>query len=471
MYQPFIGRKEELDALEKLYETEGFQMMAVYGRRRIGKSTLLSHFIRGKKAIFYTAARNGLQRNLQLLSRRVLDVLAPDLNTLTFSTYEELFAFLSNKCQEERIIFIIDEFPYLAEQAPELLSILQKYIDTEWMQGNMYLILCGSSISFMEEEVLSEKSPLFGRRTAQLQVKPFSYREAADFVPSYTPAEKAVCYGITGGVAKYLSLLRDTKSLDENIVSLFFAKTGYMYEEPSNLLTQEFRNITTYNAIIEAIASGRTKQNAIADLTHLEPSTTSHAIQNLIKTGILKKEYAITDERNKRKVRYTFADHMFRFWYRFLPNGIDAIELGHGDAYYQHVVKPSISDYMGDVFEDMCRHYTLYMGLTGNLPCMITRVGKWWGTDPRKKEETDIDVVGLDTIKKEAILGECKFKNERLDKSVYEALRNRTGLIDHHYRTVQYLLFSKSGFSDWILTHQKEEAIMPIDLMQMYTSH
>lgn len=153
----------------------------------------------------------------------------------------------------------------------------------------MYLILCGSSISFMEEEVLSEKSPLFGRRTAQLQVKPFSYREAADFVPSYTPAEKAVCYGITGGVAKYLSLLRDTKSLDENIVSLFFAKTGYMYEEPSNLLTQEFRNITTYNAIIEAIASGRTKQNAIADLTHLEPSTTSHAIQNLIKTGILKK--------------------------------------------------------------------------------------------------------------------------------------------------------------------------------------
>ena len=102
---------------------------------------------------------------------------------------------------------------------------------------------------------------------------------------------------------------------------------------------------------------------------------------------------------------------------------------------------------------------------------MITRVGKWWGTDPRKKEETGIDVVGLDTIKKEAILGECKFKNERLDKSVYEALRNRTGLIDHHYRTVQYLHISKSGFSDWILTHQKEEAIMPIDLMQMYTSH
>ena len=174
MYQPFIGRKEELDALEKLYETEGFQMMVVYGRRRIGKSTLLSHFIRGKKAIFYTAARNGLQRNLQLLSRRVLDVLAPDLNTLTFSTYEELFSFLSNKCQEERIIFIIDEFPYLAEQAPELLSILQKYIDTEWMQGNMYLILCGSSISFMEEEVLSEKSPLtagyeiFRRKYSQL---------------------------------------------------------------------------------------------------------------------------------------------------------------------------------------------------------------------------------------------------------------------------------------------------------------
>lgn len=468
MSQKFIGRKKELAALESLYQRNGFQMMIVYGRRRIGKSTLLSHFIQGKKAIFYTAVRNGSQRNLQLLSQRVLDVLAPEMSNASFTSYDELFTFLSRKCREERIIFIIDEFPYLAEQAPELLSVIQKFIDTEWLQGNMYLILCGSSVSFMEDEVLSEKSPLFGRRTAQLQVTPFSYLEAAEFVPSYTPEEKALCYGITGGVAKYLSLWDDHQSFDNTIIRLFFSNSGYMYEEPSNLLTQEFRNIATYNAIIEATASGRTKLREIADLTHLEPSVISHAVQNLIKTNILKREYAITDERNKRKVRYTFADHMFRFWYRFLPNGIDAVELGHGDTYYQHVVKPFLSDYMGDVFEDMCRYYTLYLGLTGKLPCTVTRVGKWWGTNPEKKEETDIDVVGLDTVKKEAVLGECKFKNEILDKSVFDALCSRNGLIDHHYRTVHYLLFSKSGFSDWILSHQKEASITPISLAQMY---
>ena len=123
---------------------------------------------------------------------------------------------------EEHIIFVIDELPYLVEQEPAILSILQKAIDTEWQSGQMFLILCGSSISFMENEVLSEKSPLFGRRTAQMHLQPFSYLDAAKFVPSYTPEEKAICYGVTGGVAKYLSLLDEGKSLDENLIDLFF---------------------------------------------------------------------------------------------------------------------------------------------------------------------------------------------------------------------------------------------------------
>ena len=464
----FIGRQRELTDLDHLYHKDGFQMAVVYGRRRVGKSTLLQKFVEGKKAIFYTAIRSSAQKNLELMGKRILEVLAPALSQLSFQSYEELFSFLTQQCQEQRIVFVIDELPYLAEQNPSILSVLQKYIDTEWLSGQMYLILCGSSISFMENEVLSEKSPLFGRRTMQLHLTPFSYREAAEFVPDYTPEEKAICYGVTGGVAKYLSLFAADQSLDENLMDLFFNKSGYMYEEPENLLTQEFRHIATYSSIIEAVASGRTKLSAIADLTHLEPSTISHAARNLIATGILKREQAITDERNKKKTRYVLADHMFRFWYRFLPNAIDAIALGHGAIYYEKVVKPRLPDYMSDVFEDMCREYTLSLGLNGQLPCFVTRVGKWWGTNPTKKEETDIDVVGLDTVKKLAVLGECKFKNEILDKKVFEQLQARNGLIDHQYRVVQYLLFSKSGFSDWILEHQKSESMQAITLAQMY---
>jgi len=464
----FIGRKRELDAMNALYNRPGFQMTIMYGRRRVGKSTLLQRFVNGKKTIYYTAVLSSSQRNLELLGNRVIEVLAPDMKGLVFQSYEQLFSFIGERCRDERIVFIIDEFPYMAEADKSLVSVLQKYIDTEWLHGNMYLFLCGSSVSFMEDEVLSEKSPLFGRRTSQIALKPFDFLEASQFVPHYAPEEKAIVYGVTGGIAKYLSLFNDKKSLDENLQELFFSNFGYMYEEPTNILTQEFRSISSYSAIIEAVAAGRTKLNEIADLTKLETSTVSHAASNLIDTGILKKEYAITDEGNKKKVRYALADHMFRFWYQFVAPHIDIIEMGAGQVHYERIVKPRIPDFMGEVFEDMCRYYTLLLGVRGELPCLVSKTGRWWGTNPTKKEETDIDVVGLDIINKEAVLGECKFRNEVLDKKIFEQLKERHGLIDHRYRVVKYLLFSKSGFSDWILEQQEHEAMMAIDLERMY---
>ncbi len=464
----FIGRKRELEAMNAFYNRPGFQMTILYGRRRVGKSTLLQRFAEGKKTIYYTAVRSSSQRNLELLGNRVMEVLAPDLRGLAFRSYEQLFSFVGARCREERIVFIIDEFPYMAETDKSLLSVMQKYIDMEWLHGNMYLFLCGSSVSFMEDEVLSEKSPLYGRRTSQIALKPFDFLEAAQFVPHYTAEEKAITYGVTGGIAKYLSLFDENKSLDENLQELFFSNYGYMYEEPINILTQEFRSISSYSAIIEAVAAGRTKLNEIADLTKLETSAVSHAVANLVNTGILKKDYAITDEGNKRKVKYSLADHMFRFWYQFVAPHIDIIDMGAGHLHYERVVKPRISGYMGEVFEDMCRYYTLLLGVRGKLPCLVTTTGKWWGTNPSKKEETDIDVVGLDLVSKEAVLGECKFRNEVLDKKVFEQLKDRHGLIDHRYRVVKYLLFSKSGFSDWILEQQEKEDILVIDLEEMY---
>ena len=222
----FIGRQRELDALDGICKKEGFQMMVLYGRRRVGKSTLLQKFIEGKKSIFYTAVRSSSQRNLKLLSDYVVAALAPEMQGISFDSYEQLFHWIGEKAKNERIIFIIDEFPYMAEQDKSLLSVLQKYIDREWITGNMFFILSGSSISFMEDEVLSEKSPLFGRRTSQLKLKAFNYREAAEFVPKYSFEDKAVVYGVTGGIAKYLAMFDDGLSLDDNLKNLFFSDTG-----------------------------------------------------------------------------------------------------------------------------------------------------------------------------------------------------------------------------------------------------
>ena len=443
-------------------------MVVIYGRRRIGKSTLIKEFIKDKRTVYYTATKTGISKNIELWGKQALETLAPEMNQLTFKNADDLLTFLGKNSEAERCIVVIDELPYLAEADKSILSVLQKMIDNQWINGQMFLILCGSSISFMENEVLSEKSPVFGRRTAQIRLEPFRYLEAAEFVPSYSYEEKAICFGITGGTAKYLSMLDDSKSLDENIIHLFFTKAGYLYEETSNLLTQEFRNVSTYNDIITEIASGSNKVNEISDKTHLEQTVVSHALQNLIATGIVVREKAITDESNKKKVRYNLKDNMFRFWYKFVPDGMGAIELDRGELYYYNVVKPRLPEFMGSVFEDMCKYFTLFAGLSGGLNCFVTAVGKWWGTDPVKRETTDIDVVGLDKMSRKAVLGECKFRNEPIDKKIYEELLKKNGLIAKEYTVVQYLLFAKSGFTDWVAEHAEDDLVKLVGLEELY---
>ena len=465
----FIGRKKELESLERTFMTPGFTMTVIYGRRRVGKSTLIREFVKDKRAVYFTATKAGIERNLELLGREVMKTAAPGMPALRFADIDELFRFIGQSCMHEKTVLVIDELPFLAEADKSVLSIMQKYIDTQWIESQMYLIVCGSSISFMEDEVLREKSPLFGRRTSQIRLDVFSYPEAALFVPNFTDEEKAVCYGVTGGVAKYLSLFDDSKSLDENISALFFDKSGYLYEEPGNLLAQEFRNVAIYADVISAIAAGANKVHEIASKTHIDPAAALHVLSNLSETGIVEKVRALTDEKNKKKVQYVLKDNMFRFWYRFVPEGMGAIELGFGNNYYLNDVKPQINDYMANVFEEMCRYYTLYMGVTGGLGCFVTSVGKWWGTNPSKKEQTDIDVVGLDTSSGKAVLGECKYRNEPVGRGVYEELIERNGLISNEYVTAQYLLFSKAGFTDWLLTHADENMTTLISLKDMYS--
>ena len=464
----FIGRKNELQALEEIYGKPGFQMTVIYGRRRIGKSTLIHQFAGQHRCIYFTAIRAGISRNLELLGRRVLEVLNPSAAALGFPDMDTLLTFIGDTCREERTILVIDELPFLAEADPGFLSILQSYIDGLWAQSQIYLILCGSSVSFMENEVLSAKSPIFGRRTSQIRLEAFHYPEAAEFVPDYTPEEKAIVYGVTGGVAHYLSLFDPELSLDENMITLFFKKTGYLYEEAGNLLTQEFRNTATYSDIIAAVASGSSRLNEISLKVHMDPAAVLHALANLTVTGIVRKERAITEEKNKKKVQYVLNDQMFRFWYQFIPDATGAIEMGKGEVYYQKVVRARIPEYMGKVFEDMCRHYTLCAGLNGELNCFVTEVGRWWGTNPAKKEQTDIDVVGIDRGNSRVVLGECKYRNDVLDKKTYEGLTDRIGLISGKYLTVQYLLFSKSGFSEWLHENTDPEFVKLISLEDMY---
>ena len=220
----FIGRTKELNALEEVYNKNGFGMTVIYGRRRIGKSTLISEFAKDKKTIFYTATKVSADRNLELFSEQVLSVLDPVYKEARFPSVDSVFDLITDKVGKEKVVLVIDELPYWAEKDEALLSVIQKYIDTKWISANLMLILCGSTLSFMEKKVLSEKNPLFGRWDSQIKLEAFNYKDSAMFVPDYSAEDKAICYGVTGGVAKYLALFNKKKSLDYNIKKLFFIK-------------------------------------------------------------------------------------------------------------------------------------------------------------------------------------------------------------------------------------------------------
>lgn len=463
----FIGRERELASLKEFYEKDGIGMTVIYGRRRIGKSTLITEFIKDKKSIFYTATKVGKNRNLELFSKQVVNLLMPGVDNISFNTPEAVFDFITRNIGNEKIILVIDELPYWAEKDDALLSVLQKYIDRDWNDKNLKVILCGSALSFMEKKVLSEKSPLFGRRDSQIKLEAFDYLDAAKFVPDYSNEDKAICYGITGGVAKYLSMIDPKKSIDENIVRLFFRTDGYLYDETRNLLTQEFSDISLVNNIVEQIASGENTLNTIAGKIGEKEPTVLYSLEKLINVGLVEKKKCITDEKNKKKTQYVLRDYMFKFWYEFIPKATSVIEMGQGEVYYQKVVKNVLHSFMGSVFEEMCRYYTLMKGITGEYGCFITSVGTWWGVEnitdkngDMRAQSADIDVVALSEVDKKAVIGECKFKNEKIDKGIYETLIRRGRLIAGKYKISKYIFFSLSGYTDWFGSLSDEDVLL-----------
>ena len=463
----FIGRKYELSVLEETYNKPGFQMTVVYGRRRVGKSRLITEFIKGKKASYYVASKTSIEDNVKKWSSQVVKDLAPNMAGLSIDNLEGFFRFVGNLAEKEKIVLALDEIPYIAESDESFLSRFQVAVDTIFATKNIHLIICGSAISFMEKEILSEKSPLFGRQTNQIFLRPFNYLESAEFVPHYSAEDKAVVYGVTGGVAKYLTLFDDNRSLDDSLISNFFTTSGYLFEEPINLLTQEFRTINTYNTVIEMCAGGANRVNEIANKAHITTATLSYVLKSLNTVGIISKVTPMTEKENRKRSVYEVTDSMYRFWYSFIPNARAAIEMHRGDVYYNNYVKNKIHSFMGKVFEDMCRHYTLLQGLDGNLNCLVTNVGSWWGPG-HDRMPTDIDVVGIDDANNKAVLGECKFKNEVIDKEVYEALMDRRGLIDKRYEEVEYMLFSLSGFSKWVKENADPDRVRMVTLEDLY---
>ena len=439
----FLGREKELTKLNQLYNSKGFQFVVMYGRRRVGKTTLLSEFAKDKPHLFYVAEEYSKDRALIDFSNQIYKLF--DLKGLTpFLGWNEAFDFIVKMTSQKRIILIMDEYPYLVGADKSISSILQNNIDHKFLKTNIFIIICGSSMSFMEKDILSYKSPLYGRKTSELKIEPFNFFESCKFVPNYGHIDKIKTYAVLGGTPHYLKYFDDTKSIKDNILNVVLNKGSILYEEPKNILKQELREPMIYNTIIEAIATGSSKMNEIVTKTKMESDKCSRYINSLIELRIIEKEHPL-GEKTTRKTIYKLSDNLFKFWYRFVFNNIGLTEQDESEFLYDSIIESDWSDYIGqNVFEDICRQYLRKLNKNRELPFVFINIGRWWGNNPKERRQEEIDIIA--TNNSEAIFCECKWRNEKTNIEVFSNLKKRAQLLPK-YIPKKYLLFSKSGFT------------------------
>lgn len=464
--EKFYCREEELRKLNARYEEGDFECIVIYGRRRVGKTALINEFCKDKPTIFFSALNTTGQENLESLSKAIMDFERPDaLSGPVFQDYDAALAEITALSADRRIIFVIDEFPYLAKAKPAISSMLQHLIDHKWSNSKLYLILCGSSMSFMENQVLGQESPLYGRRTGQFKIEPLDYKETAVFHPELSCTYNALIYGITGGVPHYINKLNVKSDLDEALLVNLFDRSGYLYEEPANLLKQELREPAIYNAIIKAIAEGASHLNEIVTKIGETSGTCTNYIKTLIDLGIVKRETPITEKPGKKTI-YLLADNFFRFWYRFVPANISAIDSGRIQKIYPRAVRQFFPDFMGLIFEKMCRDYLLYYA--DDLPIELSELGQWWGSDSAKKKQVQIDIVGTPVEGKEYIIGSCKYRNEKIGMDELELLREYASVFGKGVK-YYYYIFSKGGFTEALERAAENGEVILVGLEEMYS--
>ena len=461
----FYCRERELGDLNSRYDRGAFECAIIYGRRRVGKTSLINEFCKGKPTVFFSALNSNSKDNLEALSRAIYGKDHENTSTAPiFSSFDDAFNAISRMAEQERIIFVIDEYPYLAAADKSISSRLQHLIDHVWQNGKLFLILCGSSMSFMENQVLGYESPLYGRRTAQYKIHALTYKEIALFNPKLSAEEQALVFGITGGIPHYINKLDVRGDLDRALLSNLFSPSGYLFEEPENLMKQELREPAIYNSIISAVAGGASRLNEIATKVGLETGIVTKYLRVLNDLGILKKETPITEKPGKKTI-YTIDDNFFRFWYRFVPKNMSAITTGRIELIYKDAIKKYYHDYMGLIFEAMCKDYLLRYAK--DLPFVISDVGRWWGTDSRAKREVEIDIVATPIEGNDYIIGSCKYRNEKVGTDELELLKSYARTFGKAGK-YHFYIFSKGGFTDGLIKAAEAENVKLLTLEDIY---
>ena len=443
----FVDREQEMATLQSEYERDGSSLVVLYGRRRVGKTTLISEFIKNKKALFFLASEESESQNRLAFQEKAADFLNSDLlKNVEVKSWDVLFRAIMDTHFDSKPVIVLDEFQYLGKSNPAFPSVFQRIWEEILKDRQVMVILCGSLISMMQSQTLAYDSPLYGRRTAQIRLKqiPFAYYHA--FFPEKSRKELIEMYAVTGGVPKYIELFSQSKDIYSAIETCVLNRSGYLYDEPHFLLQQEVSEVGSYFSIIKAIAAGNTKLSAIAGVLEVKSTSLTKYLKTLMDLDILEREVPVTEDspEKSKKGLYKIKDNYLRFWFAFVYPNMSFIESGHGCIVMDKIRKSLVRNHIAFVYEDVCRERMWEMNAGGAWPFYFSKLGRYWDS----KEE--IDIAAIDPDGKNLILGECKYWQEPVGVSVLRELEAKAKTVswEKEKRKTWFVLFSVNGFTE-----------------------
>lgn len=461
----FVDRVEDMATLDEQFASHQAAMVVIYGRRRVGKTALITEFMRGKRGLYFLATEESEEQNRAAFQRQVAAFLGDDLLAQApVDNWDILFDCLTKA--DERLIIALDEFQYLGKANQAFPSVFQRIWDTMLNQRNVMVILCGSLVSLMESQVLSYSSPLYGRRTAQIRMKQIPFRFYGDFFSQAAGYRDLVeRYSVTGGVPKYIESFKDERDIYRAIAKNVLNSNSYLYDEPNFLLSKEVNEVGTYFSILRAIAMGNSKSGEIAAALNVKQTGLSKYLKVLERLDVLERVVPVTELRpeKSKKGLYRIKDNYLRFWFRFVFPQMGLLETGHSEEALKVIRKNFVDAQASYVYEDVCRDRLWDLGATGALPFMPNRVGAWW-----RAPDLELDVVGLNTEEGRAVFGECKFWTKPAGVNVLEHLEEQAkkALDDTAFGPYRnepiFALFSIGGFTDELqaLAEEREDVCL-----------
>ena len=439
----FIGRDFELKTLNDLYKEDKFQFIPISGRRRVGKTRLIEEFVRGKDAIMFKAVPGNENINLSMFNELVSGETEPlRLDRILWRAEE--------RSKGKRLIVVIDEYPNLVENAKHNGGLINNFIEAVKDTSKLFLILCGSSMSIMESEVLGKESPLYGRRTGQISLRPFDFETSKKMLTGFSLTDTVSLYGLVGGIPYYLEQFDPSKTLEDNIRDRYLNPTSVIAGEPELMFLTEFRKPATYYSVIHAISKGRLTPSDIAQMLGMKIDLVSHMLGKLTILGFVGKDEPLGRGKTK-DVHYVIKDRLLASYFTFIYPAYKDMSASDIDDALKHI-EAGLSQYLGHVFEDICREYVQKHG--------YPKAGKWW-SGPK---EIDVVASNDDTL----LLAECKYRNELTDADLIDELLDKSKSVNPKNLSKRYALFSKSEYTRVAKIRAETDGIELINLKDMF---